>query len=142
MPGKRAPGQKAPSAKRCIKTDRDRRLHRVDGSVRKHQAQKGALRSNNLAYDLSCGRLVRKHQAPKGALRRDFATIESEEVVEVRTHQASKGALRRTKEAVKLRTVFRQKAPSAIRRIKTIEIGCLANDGVDESERTEHQKVH
>ena len=60
--------QKAPSAKRCIKTEGGRVARVREDRVRKHRAPKGALRltkhetvHNNL--------LVRKHRAPKGALR-------------------------------------------------------------------------
>ena len=87
-------GQKAPSAKRCIKTDARNGAHRVrDSCVRKHQAPKGALRrqlpmpsyftsrsqkapsakrcikTGQHVRDSELLSIVRKHRAPKGALR-------------------------------------------------------------------------
>ena len=67
--GDRFESQKAPSAKRCIKTlvERwvtDQRWH----VVRKHRAPKGALRRSDQGGD-DDDRRVRKHRAPKGALR-------------------------------------------------------------------------
>ena len=61
--------QKAPSAKRCIKTGHP---EAVDGDlewVRKHRAPNGALRL--VMQIMSCFVIVRvrKHRAPKGALR-------------------------------------------------------------------------
>ena len=63
------PGQKAPSAKRCIKTGSARQSHSGGRCVRKHRAPKGALR---LQQDkpLAIPLCVRKHRAPNGALRR------------------------------------------------------------------------
>ena len=62
-------GQKAPSAKRCIKT----RVHFQSASllfdVRKHRAPKGALRHLNAAIDVRTVESVRKHRAPNGTLR-------------------------------------------------------------------------
>ena len=97
----RPPSQKAPSAKRCIKTEGGLRLRRVRDDIRKHRAPKGALRRQRTrpfssvflkgqkapsakrciktkyhpdAARSSCSR-VRKHQAPKGALRRSVGTV-------------------------------------------------------------------
>ena len=60
--------QKAPSAKRCIKTPRHGLSKHQTHQVRKHRAPKGALRPrlSELRTLLS---EVRKHRAPKGALR-------------------------------------------------------------------------
>ena len=63
-------GQKAPSAKRCIKT---RRRH---------------------CAGWSCRHCVRKHRAPKGALRPNDAGLMPEPVSSVRMHRAPNGALR------------------------------------------------
>ena len=63
------PGQKAPSAKRCIKTPSRDRSWRHRMCVRKHRAPKGALRLGELVRDHRQAVLVRKHRAPKGALR-------------------------------------------------------------------------
>ena len=89
-------GQKAPSAKRCIKT----------------------------ALSSPAGRFqcVRKHRAPKGALRPHFAYLRERGALGVRKHRAPKGALRLIHAA---RRQFlcegSQKAPSAKRCIKTHE---------------------
>ena len=138
--------QKAPSAKRCIKTDR--RLG-VNGTcrwwVRKHRAPKGALRQIRADESLlrqwpgqkapsakrcikTCIQsgetvtqaLVRKHRAPKGALRHLDALHLVLFDIQVRKHRAPKGALRRVM-IVGFREYDgkRQKAPSAKRCIKT-----------------------
>ena len=62
-------GQKAPSARRCIKTVATSNvLKNVLESVRKHRAPEGALRPRGRG--LSARRSwVRKHRAPEGALR-------------------------------------------------------------------------
>ena len=89
--------QKAPSAKRCIKTARNgtRPPRRVS---------------------------VRKHRAPKGALRLDNRIIRHDSEDKVRKHRAPKGALRPTKLSyTPFLLLFRQKAPSAKRCIKTSE---------------------
>ena len=135
-------GQKAPSAKRCIKTgDIDRHVYSVS-LVRKHRAPKGALRpevgavvefaalvgqkapsakrcikTRRARRWCTCGRSVRKHRAPKGALRRSTTVSPAELVVSVRKHRAPKGALR----------------PPCPRR---------AANGRSASESTERQKVH
>ena len=87
-------GQKAPSAKRCIKTDCLNRLPGSKGTVRKHRAPKGALRPSQPPSSQPIPR-VRKHRAPKGALRPRFLPRYA-------------------------CAYLRQKAPSAIRCIKTL----------------------
>ena len=63
-----AEGQKAPSSKRCIKTNQTRRSRLVrDLPVRKHRAPKGAFRRQQHRIHIVRIRLVRKHRAPKGA---------------------------------------------------------------------------
>ena len=63
-------GQKAPSAKRCIKTGQVfSHLGRNLCEVRKHRAPKGALRQREPRPSGGSGFPVRKHRAPKGALR-------------------------------------------------------------------------
>ena len=93
-------GQKAPSAKRCIKTSTTRAATATARRVRKHRAPNGALRQSKLddvllAFSFS----VRKHRAPNGALR-PFRHTEHHEL-----------------------TDLGQKAPSAKRCIKTREPG-------------------
>ena len=70
--------QKAPSAKRCIKTTMSSPAGITGVDVRKHRAPKGALR---LVLPLALGvknpNMVRKHRAPKGALRPIPATFKS-----------------------------------------------------------------
>ena len=112
--------QKAPSAKRCIKTGCDGSRIRECWFVRKHRAPKGALRRN--ADDLLCENVepVRKHRAPKGALRHGEDCRHKLELQHVRKHRAPKGALR-LQDIPPPRLVFTrsQKAPSAKRCIKT-----------------------
>ena len=91
--------QKAPSAKRCIKTDRIAPYRGTAFRVRKHRAPKGALR-NKVCGDPRLQVRVRKHRAPNGALR-----------------QLVSGLL-----AVGVRES--QKAPSAKRCIKTHQASC------------------
>ena len=109
--------QKAPSAKRCIKTRGQIPQRRSGREVRKHRAPKGALR--RLATSLRrCGRLsVRKHRAPLGALR---------------PHPV-RGIVH---------YLTRQKAPSAIRCIKTRSSSGCWSRRPDRSDSTERQKVH
>ena len=80
LPGHKGCGtpgsQKAPSAKRCIKTFRGLLVQNRRVQVRKHRAPNGALR-------LAQGRLagdfvpVRKHRAPNGALRLDRVVVDA-----------------------------------------------------------------
>ena len=110
--------QKAPSAKRCIKTSQ-RAAGRWADAVRKHRAPKGALRHEGDECFAAHWSSVRKHRAPKGALRPEDLYFHLN-VKEVRKHRAPKGALR-----LRLLSDFcssvntRQKAPSAKRCIKT-----------------------
>ena len=109
--------QKAPSAKRCIKTDSAASTSRQTHPVRKHRAPKGALRPPGLAQVLAqdprqkapsakrCIKTrrcvasvretrVRKHRAPKGALRPTVVEGPLQATPQVRKHRAPKGALR------------------------------------------------
>ena len=112
--------QKAPSAKRCIKTCCQPRVVRTIRIVRKHRAPKGALR-------LSLGRsmtgticLVRKHRAPKGALRLAPGVFHERGEFSVRKHRAPTGALRPIIDNCNTpERISSQKAPSAKRCIKT-----------------------
>ena len=134
--------QKAPSAKRCIKTpagilDCDRRQR-----VRKHRAPKGALRQQRprCSRDSCSGQkapsakrciktwsvdadglvsVVRKHRAPKGALRQDSDGDVRRGLDGVRKHRAPKGALRLDCSGLPCTNIPGQKAPSAKRYIKT-----------------------
>ena len=86
--------QKAPSAKRCIKTRPPGDRRRVGWHVRKHRAPKGALRPPAADASPLAWRSVRKHRAPKGALRLQGG-IDELPGGDVRKHRAPKGALRR-----------------------------------------------
>ena len=89
-------GQKAPSAKRCIKTGaRSPTGSRSIGGVRKHRAPKGALRLRGVQSGVRGSKAVRKHRAPKGALRLGDTDTNAISVLIVRKHRAPKGALRR-----------------------------------------------
>ena len=61
--------QKAPSAKRCIKTVSDIGVTVLIRRARKHRAPKGALRLLTLIVIQFVYVPARKHRAPKGALR-------------------------------------------------------------------------
>ena len=114
--------QKAPSAKRCIKTRCDLAIvANVIQIVRKHRAPKGALRPWRRCRSEMSRQHVRKHRAPKGALRR-FSDIDVTTLpVKVRKHRAPKGALRHAMSCSIFGSIcFCQKAPSAKRCIKTI----------------------
>ena len=63
--------QKAPSAKRCIKTASVCGPGIPSISVRKHRSPKGALRQSQI-YPQGVPYQVRKHRAPKGALRQSM----------------------------------------------------------------------
>ena len=118
--------QKAPSAKRCIKTSvlwpswpsnsslsesTERQTVHQDGriegcidvvlvGVRKHRAPNGALRLDRLAVaGREAERLVRKHRAPNGALIPEGVEVEEVGNVGVRKHRAPNGALRRDRSA-------------------------------------------
>ena len=137
-------GQKAPSAKRCIKTERLIPLHaRRWYSVRKHRAPKGALRPASPTRHRRCRRSVRKHRAPKGALRLWIVEHTKNEEAKVRKHRAPKGALRPVVSlTIRLGNTVRQKAPSAKRCIKTHVPGRAYQLATGRSESTERQKVH
>ena len=136
------PGQKASSAKRCIKTSRHGAGNREDTCVRKHRAPRGALRHPAAILRHVVSQPVRKHRAPKGALRPlghciaeipGVGASESTERQKVHQDQESADSTQETQRS--------QKAPSARRCIKTWCIdpwGCLSR----RSESTERQKVH
>ena len=90
-------------------------------AVRKHRAPKGALRRGRLAVSALRDLRVRKHRAPNSALRRSSAAFRRTFWTRVRKHRAPKGALRLTGWGTRPRSGRTpcQKAPSAIRRIKT-----------------------
>ena len=91
----RATRQKAPSAKRCIKTGPPRSTPgRQQPLVRKHRAPKGALRHTRAGNDVLHQPIVRKHRAPKGASRPVHRVLLHGGNHGVRKHRASKGALR------------------------------------------------
>ena len=90
-------------------------------AVRKHRAPKGALRHVVSIMEHRHIERVRKHRAPKGALRLKRARILARPINQVRKHRAPKGALRPLDFRVLCESVpDGQKAPSAIRCIKTL----------------------
>ena len=114
--------QKAPSTKRCIKTCKSQVARQAccPGRVRKHRAPNGALRLLTRVRHFDVGSLVRKHRAPNGALRPQKQGQKYPRAHPVRKHRAPKGALRQgCLESVRNRTTPGQKAPSAKRCIKT-----------------------
>ena len=160
--------QKAPSAKRCIKTPRLRSARWPLSSVRKHRAPKGALRPWALeAFAEGRDIYVRKHRAPKGALRLTSFTgtqyqpslsqkapsakrciktpdrpILQGQTWFVRKHRAPKGALRPVFLLVggeELRHVRKHRAPKGALRLRK---RALLHATPPRSESTERQKVH
>ena len=139
-----APGQKAPSAKRCIKTVKEGLAAVFGLGVRQHRAPKGALRHLHARLDVAPVRLVRKHRAPKGALRpvsHDHQETvlgewsESAERQKVHQDMTGRGIMRKSR-------IGGQKAPSAKRRIKTESPRWTPSTGHFVSESTERHKAH
>ena len=134
-------GQKAPSAKRCIKTACFPSFSGPCGSQKAPSAKrciKTAILRNTVRYSSH----VRKHRAPKGALRRRVGAVDEGHVVGVRKHRAPKGALRQQHPTdTQAGLEERQKAPSAKRCIKTESGHVLSRGIVGGSESTERQKV-
>ena len=115
--GSTSQSQKAPSAKRCIKT-----------------CEREAPGSH--------GHTVRKHRAPKGAFRRSCDDVRDLTRAIVRKRRAPKGALRLGRSHAGLASSLRQKAPSAKRCIKTTPTSKPRRAKRFKSESTERQKVH
>ena len=117
--GSTSQSQKAPSAKRCIKTCEREAPGSHGHTVRKHRAPKGALRllvpmlqqrvelvrqkapsakrCIKTGSRSPCGSKrasVRKHRAPKGALRLGRFVTAGRVYLEVRKHRVPNGALR------------------------------------------------
>ena len=136
--------QKAPSAKRCIKTTVPSAGRQWPIRVRKHRAPKGALRPRANATDKDFATLCQKAPSAKRCIKtpRSCRTRQSC-TSSVRKHRAPKGALRpmRSEDNV-ARPLMSQKAPSAKRSIMTI--GRILNSATCSavSESTERQKVH
>ena len=158
--------QKAPSAKRCIKTCDNRKSHGTRARpVRKHRAPKGALRprprrnrlTNNPtsesierqrciktdnAQDIVAKHiLVRKHRAPKGALRLTDLHARTRQSLNRQQAPSAKRCIKTLLTIPRLWVyVVGQKAPSAKRCIKTSPRS--PRDCKSWSESTERQKVH
>ena len=137
-------GQKAPSAKRCIKTGQTcRPCGTVRAVVRKHRAPNGALRQACCREHLACFRCVRKHRAPNGALRQACCREHLACFRCVRKHRAPNGALRRVGVGSGVGTgvgVRKHRAPNGALRRFSSLRERSALDG--RSESTERQKVH
>ena len=122
--------QKAPSAKRRIRTDG---LPAPASSAvafrQKASSAKSWIKTSSIDTIASKSSTVRKHRAPKGALRLHHSLPCCRVLFHVRKHRAPKGALRRDDEAGTITQVERltsQKAPSAKRCIKTRLQGALS----------------
>ena len=114
-------GQKAPSAKRCIKTCQDVCQSGAWLAVRKHRAPRGALRQRPVQ---GCFNFVTSQKAPsaKRCIKTGHKNRPHQHVTLVRKHRAPKGALRRRQRATPLRRrATHQKAPSAKRCIKIVQ---------------------
>ena len=113
-------GEKAPSAKRCIKTGH---LVCVLTGARRCQKAPSAKRCIKTVSDIGVTVLIRrarKHRAPKGALRLLTLIVIQFVYVPARKHRAPKGALRLIGHLGQtVGVAHSQKAPSAKRCIKT-----------------------
>ena len=122
--------QKAPSAKRCIKTPQaTRHAHRPQNRQKAPSAKRCIKTCPRRRIELSCRWFVRKHRAPNGALGLTLRLRHQKLCSFVRKHRAPNGALRLVLVQVEYaRDHPRQKAPSAKRRIKTLvcEEVCVA----------------
>ena len=135
--------QKAPSAKRCIKTRIEKVIRPLKEPVRKHRAPKGALRQGDFA--LSEPLVVESQKAPsaKRCIKTVCCVSHCGFTFCVRKHRAPKGALRRPRRRRGTPTApSRQKAPSAKRCIKTVCKRTRTGRTPWGSESTERQKVH
>ena len=125
--------QKAPSAKRCIKTTRlDMRRTPLAG-VRKHRAPNYALRPTSRSGKVRRKPVVRKHRAPNGALRQVLPQRSVVDVVPSQKAPSAKWCIK-TKHTMTTAEMprHRQKVPSAKRCIKTCDslIMAIARDSV------------
>ena len=125
--------QKAPSAKRCIKTTRlDMRRTPLAG-VRKHRAPNYALRPTSRSGKVRRKPVVRKHRAPNGALRQVLPQRSVVDVVPSQKAPSAKPCIKTPLSLIcRLEERFRQKVPSAKRCIKTCDslIMAIARDSV------------
>ena len=136
-------GQKASSAKECIKTRRlgGRRGRRF--LVREHRAPKGALRLAHRPLVHATQFCVRKHQAPKGVLRLMSAqTVNGRAQPRQKAPSAKRCIKTCRKTTSRCLRSRRQKAPSAKRYIKTVDEIEVEPFFAASSESTERQKVH
>ena len=112
-------GQKAPSAKRCIKTTSRHIRANATCPCQKAPSAKRCIKTGNRRRPCNPG-TVRKRRAPKGALRPIITAARRKRRYSVRKHRAPKGALRRDDKAGTVSQLERrQNAPSAKRCIKT-----------------------
>ena len=133
--------QKAPSAKRCIKTKNHSSSGYVVHYVRKHRAPKGALRRRSVVSITFSIMMGQKAPSAKRCIKTTTTCRECNSVEQVRKHRAPKGALRREVGLLFVGERVRQKAPSAKRCIKTRRSRPLSRLRT-RSESTERQKVH
>ena len=113
-------GQKAPSAKRCIKTFvLDGFDHGIHRHVRKHRAPNGALRRRSDDSRGSIGGGRQKAPSAKRCIKTPSPDGRERRVYKVRKHRAPNGALRLNDRTTGDCMVVGQKAPSAKRCIKT-----------------------
>ena len=136
--------QEAPSAKRCIKTVKEGLAAVFGLGVRQHRAPKGALRHLHARLDVAPVRLVRKHRAPKGALR-PVSHDHQETVLGEWSESAERQKVHQDmtgRGIMRKSRIGGQKAPSAKRRIKTESPRWTPSTGHFVSESTERHKAH
>ena len=115
--------QKAPSAKRCIKTKLTTKTVDIDGLGQKAPSAKRCIKTARSGGTIAGARLsVRKHRAPKGALRLKYSPLHLTPS-EIRQKAPSAKRCIKTQNDLSVDVLIhaRQKAPSAKRCIKTGE---------------------
>mgnify|MGYP000925609193 CR=1 FL=1 len=127
---KAIPCQKAPSAKRRIKTGHLPRITQPPRTVRKHRAPKGALRPRRIGHHSTPTGRCQKAPSAKRRIKTHRSSASHGSQEEVRKHRAPKGALRLViSRSTPSAPTFCQKAPSAKRRIKTVLSEALLDFG-------------
>ena len=141
--GRCAPCQKAPSAKRCIKTCGQRRwgLWRARGR-QKAPSAKRCIKTPQPRPSPSSLCPCQKAPSAKRCIKTAADPVCRRGRPGVRKHRAPKGALRLVAVPHRLIVYVGQKAPSAKRCIKTGSTGRARCRGARRSESTERQKVH
>ena len=135
--------QKAPSAKRCIKTRGQSGCHLQAQGGQKAPSAKRCIKTLATQGRNDYTLQVRKHRAPKGALRRPWLRASCSTRPGGQKAPSAKRCIKTLyPRAPQVQAYPSQKAPSAKRCIKTCGDASLVFDVFLRSESTERQKVH